>query len=83
MTKAMLVMDMPKTCEECEMWYETADFRERCIIKGYVADRLKDCPLIPLESTIQELMTSVFTDWLDKVEQMMFEDVEEWGVKND
>ena len=64
MSKAILVIDMPKSCEDCPLCYDEIN----CALKGWVVfndsgqiDRNKKCPLIPVDDwlTIYDLITDI------------------------
>lgn len=48
MSKAILIMDMPKRCGECRMFYEklgTCELTVRLVECGYESERQEWCPL--------------------------------------
>ncbi len=49
--KALLVIDMPKTCGECPLCYKEEMFQYRCKVsedKVVFKERYENCPLKPL-----------------------------------
>ena len=59
--KAILVIDMPKRCEDCELF----EPHEGCPLTGSLGGMEEDCPLKPLPKMVEVPDDAYVSDYLD------------------
>ena len=81
--KAILVIDMPKTCRECELTYYDSNYSDYfCSLTGefiyYVKDKYSGCPLSSLPSSIN-LKQYVYNAELNMESMLAYQYAQGWN----